>query len=477
MVKEDVVSCRVRQIHRHSSATQKRDFGNGHASKPVTSRLRAMNIRTNLSLSNRIHVDTETTEKEQVNNPRNVPSVEQSRQFMPAANMNHEIPRRNSASPHPVTRIHRPTSKCKEAGPRRRQASPCDVPRVIYARLPNAERPLNRPEDMRPRTPSRFDFEASISTFSSSRSTSSGSTGKDEDNTKGKNALKEMSASPLRNTREHGVTHLVESTSSQLNPNADEFVPCTEVTMPSSRRSTLASVFGRTSLKPNRTGGQRILRCLPNFPSPRVQVPTSTKSVADIVGPNHRFPFMTRLTPNITVLSAELKIFVVDLLSEEECNWILHHAEQHVENSVLTGTETWRKLFTHTQFDLPCCEVLPLRPMTNQLLIQIRQIIGNLFKARRAASRLSPRSWKEPHLLRYQKIPGKPEHTGMIMHFDGGHMTWQLMLSDHEKEYTGKSPQRGDCVSCVSSHYWLSQAEAHISDVFARQSCFGKVRC
>jgi hypothetical protein len=148
---------------------------------------------------------------------------------------------------------------------------------------------------------------------------------------------------------------------------------------------------------------------------------------------------MTRSPPNVTVLSAELKIFVVDLLSEEECNWILQHTERHVESSALTGTETWRKLFTHTQFDLPCCEVLPLRPMTNQLLIQIRQLIGHLFKARRAASRLGPRSWKEPHLLRYQKIPGKPEHTGMIMHFDGGHITWQLMLSDHETEYTGKS--------------------------------------
>lgn len=438
MVKEGVVSRRVRQIHKHSSGTEPLDFGNVHAPKPGTTHLRAMSIRPDLSLSNRIPVDKETIEKVPLHNPKDMGSfVELSRQSVQAANMNHECPRTNNASR--VTAYPRSTSNCNEPGSKSSQGFACEVPRVIYARVPRVECPVGTPEDIGPLTAATFDIEASISTFSSSWTTSPGSDVGDNQNAMRENAVKKMSTSQFRDSKQQSATHPVKCPSSQLNPNADEFVPSKGLTMPSSRRGTLANVFGRTSLKPNnRTGGQRILRCIANFPSPRVNIRASINSVPDIVGSNHRFPFMTGLTPNITVLSAELKIFVVDLLSEQECDWILHHTEQHVENSVHLGTETWRKLFTHTQFDLPCCEVLPLRPMTNQLLIHIRQIIGHLFKARRAASRLAPRSWKEPHLLRYQKVPGKPEHTGMIMHFDGGHMTWQLMLSDHETEYTGK---------------------------------------
>ena len=425
MVKEEVVSCRVRQIQRRASAPEQLDAG--------ATRFRAMNLRSKMPSSKRIQVDTETTKKVSLKNPRDVVSgVELSSQFMSCANMNHEVRRGNNSFPHPVTPYHGAASKRKEPRSRRRQGSPCEVPPVIYARVPSAECPLITRDDIRPLT----GVDASISTVSSSNSSSLDVS--DEENAMSENVLKEKTATPFRDSKQQSAACPIESTSSQLNPNADEFVPSTNGLMPSTRRNTIAIENRRTSLKPRRTGGQRILRCFTRFPSPRVHVPASIDSIPDLIGSSHRFPMMSRSQPKITALSTALKIFVVDLLSEDECNWILHHTEQHVVNSVPTGTETWRKLFTHTQFDLPCCEVLPLRPMTNELLIQIRKIIGDLFKARRGASRLAPRSWKEPHLLRYQKVAGKPEHTGMIMHFDGGHMTWQLMLSDHETEYTGK---------------------------------------
>lgn len=71
-------------------------------------------------------------------------------------------------------------------------------------------------------------------------------------------------------------------------------------------------------------------------------------------------------------------------------------------------------------------------------ILQVVAIIGEIFRDSAAAKSLKPRSWKEPHLLRYQKVAGKPDHTGVEMHFDGSHFTWQLMLSD-EDDYEGAS--------------------------------------
>ena len=72
--------------------------------------------------------------------------------------------------------------------------------------------------------------------------------------------------------------------------------------------------------------------------------------------------------------------------------------------------------------------------MTNHLLVQIRRLVAQTWQAR-GASQLRPRSWKEPHLLHYSH---ENQHTGMIMHYDGGHLTWQLMLSEHGEDYEGE---------------------------------------
>jgi len=226
----------------------------------------------------------------------------------------------------------------------------------------------------------------------------------------------------------------------QLNPDAPTFVPSRDAKKRASAGSTFARVFCRPSAV-----HQQIAAASPELSLPMNSASTtSPRPPSAFTKPFPLLPVVGRCSvssrsPKVTVISEELKIFVVDLLSEEECNWTLRYTEQHVANAIASDRGSWRKLFTHTKLDLPCCEVLALRCVTNRLLMQIRHIVGKTLNARRAASRLVPRSWKEPHLLRYQKIPGQLEHSGMIMHYDGGDLTWQVMLSSPGVDFTGES--------------------------------------
>lgn len=52
---------------------------------------------------------------------------------------------------------------------------------------------------------------------------------------------------------------------------------------------------------------------------------------------------------------------------------------------------------------------------TDNILYDVKKIVGVVFGMRREAMRLRPRSWKEPHLLLYQALDGKPHHTGIEM--------------------------------------------------------------
>ena len=73
---------------------------------------------------------------------------------------------------------------------------------------------------------------------------------------------------------------------------------------------------------------------------------------------------------------------------------------------------------------------------TDGILDDVKKIVGVIFGMRREAMRLSPRSWKEPHLLLYQALDDKPRHTGIEMHYDGCDVTWQAMLT-RQDEYEG----------------------------------------
>jgi len=52
---------------------------------------------------------------------------------------------------------------------------------------------------------------------------------------------------------------------------------------------------------------------------------------------------------------------------------------------------------------------------TDNILYDVKKIVGVIFGMRREAMRLRPRSWKEPHLLLYQALDGMPHHTGIEM--------------------------------------------------------------
>jgi hypothetical protein len=134
----------------------------------------------------------------------------------------------------------------------------------------------------------------------------------------------------------------------------------------------------------------------------------------------------------------DCKIFVIDLVPRSVCELILQMTEDHLRRAEVDKgvAETWRTLYTYTKMDLPCSEIEHLQIVTDEIIKDVVDIIGEIFRDSAAAKSLKPRSWKEPHLLRYQKVDGKPDHTGVEMHFDGSHFTWQLMLSD-EDDYEG----------------------------------------
>ena len=143
----------------------------------------------------------------------------------------------------------------------------------------------------------------------------------------------------------------------------------------------------------------------------------------------------------ITVINEPLKVFVVDLLTSENglaiCDSIRQLAEDHchsVEEANMPQL-SWRKLYTYTKMDLPCSDVTSLRQPMQEIMRKIKLICGEMFDNIAGCSQLRPRSWKEPHLLKYVSS-NEVQHTGIEMHYDGCDITWSLMLTE-KNEYDG----------------------------------------
>ena len=124
----------------------------------------------------------------------------------------------------------------------------------------------------------------------------------------------------------------------------------------------------------------------------------------------------------VTMIDFERKIFIIDLLSSDDCDNIRKMTDDYVrgvhENH--SGAVTWRTLYTYTKQDLPCGEVPGLTArFTNPIMADVIKIVGEVYCQPKEAVKLRPRSWKEPHLLLYQRIENKPIHTGVEMHYDG----------------------------------------------------------
>jgi hypothetical protein len=134
----------------------------------------------------------------------------------------------------------------------------------------------------------------------------------------------------------------------------------------------------------------------------------------------------------VTIIDEQLKVFVVDLLTSETCDLIRHMADKHVKDVHESGSNaaTWRTLYTYTKRDLPCSEVKGLTSrVTDHIMANIIAVVGEIHNNKKEALKLHPRSWKEPHLLLYQKFEDQPPHTGVEMHYDGCDITWNCMLS------------------------------------------------
>ena len=141
----------------------------------------------------------------------------------------------------------------------------------------------------------------------------------------------------------------------------------------------------------------------------------------------------------VTMIDEKQKVFIIDLLSPETCDLVRRMADDHVRQIQKSGnhTATWRTLYTYTKQDLPCTEVKDLTTkVTDIIMREVKTIVGELFGKPREAAKLRPRSWKEPHLLLYQKVKGRPLHTGVEMHYDGCDITWNAMLAK-SSEYEG----------------------------------------
>lgn len=142
----------------------------------------------------------------------------------------------------------------------------------------------------------------------------------------------------------------------------------------------------------------------------------------------------------VTMIDDARKVFVIDLLSSEECDEIRTMTDSHVRDIIKSGSdeETWRTLYTYTKMDLPIVEVKDLgKRYTDQILHDVKKIVAELF-GRKDAMKLRPRSWKEPHLLLYQRLEDRPPHSGIEMHYDGCDITCELFFE--------------------SCHYFLSSA-------------------
>jgi hypothetical protein len=122
-------------------------------------------------------------------------------------------------------------------------------------------------------------------------------------------------------------------------------------------------------------------------------------------------PFRTcyRYGKKVTMIDPNLMIFVIDAVSPETCDLILDYTSQHVRNMMATGNadKCWRALYTYTKMDIPCAEVPGLGEIMQCIMTNVVQIIGQMYEKPQEASCLRPRSWKEPHLLMYQKVRGK----------------------------------------------------------------------
>lgn len=108
----------------------------------------------------------------------------------------------------------------------------------------------------------------------------------------------------------------------------------------------------------------------------------------------------------LTVIDWDLKVFAIDMVSPRTCDFIRQLTSNHVRNVEAAGQLSWRTLYTYTKMDIPCIEVPGVGPIMDRVMYTTVQTLGDIYRTL-DVSNLRRRSWKEPHLLMYQKVQGK----------------------------------------------------------------------
>lgn len=108
----------------------------------------------------------------------------------------------------------------------------------------------------------------------------------------------------------------------------------------------------------------------------------------------------------VHIIHAPTKIFVVDLVPDSVCESWRRLVQTHLSSLPTNGRRGWRTLYTYTKMDLPCADIPSFAPVVALLLERIRDVLAGITKSTcgsgASARCLRPRSWKEPHFLRYQ---------------------------------------------------------------------------
>jgi hypothetical protein len=201
----------------------------------------------------------------------------------------------------------------------------------------------------------------------------------------------------------------------------------------------------------------------------------------------------------VEIIDWTSKVLVIDLVPPAVCRLLRSTITQHCLTQQRNGQVTWRTLYTYTKRDLPCCEIAKVNEIAQQLIDTINGLLSLLFGHHNDDDHhnnnndddhnnknmivLRPRSWKEPHFLRYEHAdnysssshqkqnqsdhhksaarsaggtgganstapvhpisPISPpyqqqqqQHVGVESHYDGSDFTWSLMLSRPD-EYCG----------------------------------------
>ena len=249
---------------------------------------------------------------------------------------------------------------------------------------------------------------------------------------KGKNSIKRTGAKNLVD----GVFNVVSRNSSKWKANE------TQETQESSKEHPIsppAKTTDKHVVAKNESLLKRSLKSRAAHQARIASPPSDNESLVDITnkprGASHSGKSRSSLDSNeptvgtvkiiqgfkVTIVDEENKVFVIDLVSPETCKLLRRLADDHCAQAEASGNVagSWRTLYTYSKMDLPCCEVLDLMNISNNIMTKVISIVGEIFGDPNGAKKLHPRSWKEPHLLKYQAIEGFPLHTGICEHYDG----------------------------------------------------------